>query len=78
MFEIQGRQLDSKHFIAEFVSENGEKSWWLLEFKNDIINGVVNCTKSSKNDPLLFNMKQIDPNNFEWDGRTWHLIKESS
>lgn len=68
MLEIQGFQLDNKHLLAELVDKNGEKSWWLFEFKNEIVDGVVNCDASSPNGSL-FNMEQINPNEFEWNGR---------
>ena len=74
MLEIQGFQLDNKHILTELVDKDGEKSWWLFEFKNEIVDGVVNCDEPFPNGSL-FDMKQINPNEFEWNGRKLCLRK---
>lgn len=68
MFNIYGFQLDNKHFLAELVDKDGGKSWRLFTFNNEIVDGVVNCDASSPNGSL-FDMEQINPNEFEWNGR---------
>ena len=75
MLEIQGYQLDSKNFLAELEDRDGKKSWWPFEFANDIVNGTVDCDVAFQN-KSLWNMKQIDPNDFEWNGRRMRLLRD--
>lgn len=71
--ELDCFQLDDYHALSKLVDKDGIYSWWLFTFQNPIKNGVVECSMNPHTKEF-FHMEQIDPNDFEWNGRSVKLI----
>lgn len=74
MFTLHGYKLDDYHMISELQDKDGSKSWWLFTFPQSISDDSVDLTMD--NNQTLFDMKQIDPEHFEWDGKVLRIEKE--
>ena len=75
MLEITGFQLDGHHILAELEDKNGVRTWWLLTFDNEIVNGVVNCDATQVNGNL-YSMQQINLDTFKWKDHNVCIVKE--
>jgi len=67
---FDGCLLDDTHWIGEFVDKEGNKSWQMITFNNPIVNGVIDGDAG-------FSVQEIDPNDFEWNGRRVCIKKEN-
>lgn len=64
--QISGHYLDDKTIITPGVDEDGKVTWWLVTFTKEIVDGVITCDYEGEN---IFDIKEIDPNDFEWNGQ---------
>lgn len=62
MNEFELYQLDEYHAIGQFVDKNGSLSWQMISTNAPIVNNVIDAEAG-------FYLCEIDPENFEWDGR---------
>ena len=66
MPQITGFYLDDKNIITPGVGMDGKTTWWLMTFTKDIVDGIIEVDYEGEK---FFDMKEIDPNNFEWTGQ---------
>lgn len=62
MNEFELYQLDEHHAIGEFVDKDGHLSWQMITTNAPIINNEVDAGAG-------FELCEIDPNDFEWNGQ---------
>lgn len=67
---INGFQLDEHNMLVHLFNEdNSDAGWWIFTFIDEIVNGNV-VIEYKWEDDKAFKMKQIDLNNFEWNGKS--------
>ncbi len=66
---LWGYKLDDYHVLSQMFDRNDEVSWWLFTLQDPVKNGVVKCGSNSAANEILWQMEQIDPYNFEWNGQ---------
>ena len=72
MFGFRGFVLDKHHMIGKFLDIENRISWQMITTNAPIINDKI--TNSVDVDGSAgFDMYEIDPNCFEWDGRRLRL-----
>ena len=70
--EVPGYQLDDYHIATKLTDRDGVVSWGLFTFPNPIKNGIIEYSQNLKNTEI-WHMDEIDPNDFEWNGRKFML-----
>ena len=63
---FDGWILDDTHWVGEFVDKEGNKSWQMITFNSPMVDGVIDGDAG-------FSAQEIDPNDFEWNGRRYIL-----
>lgn len=71
MPQIKGLYLDEKNIITPAVDADGKTTWWLMTFTKDVVNGIIEVDYEGEK---FFDMKEIDPNNFEWNGQKLKIV----
>lgn len=66
MIEFNGFYLDKQNIVTPGVNSEGEVTWWLITFLNEVVDNTIDIGKPGEK---FFDMKEIDPNNFEWNGQ---------
>ena len=66
MIKFSGFYLDKQNIISPGVNSEGRVTWWLITFLNEVVDNTIDIGKP---DEKFFDMKEIDPNNFEWNGQ---------
>lgn len=66
MIEFKGFYLDKQNIVTPGVDSEGRVTWWLITFLNEVVDNIIDTGKPGEK---FFDMKEIDPNNFEWNGQ---------
>ena len=64
--QFSGYYLDEKNIVSPAVDSEGNTRWYIVTFLNAPINGVIPIGEYGEK---FFDMKEIDPNDFEWNGQ---------
>lgn len=63
--KISGYYLDDKTIVSPGIDSEGNTKWWLITFTKEIVDGFIQLDQYGEK---FFDMKEIDPNDFEWSG----------
>lgn len=66
---FKGWLLDDTHWVGKFKDKNNKDSWQMVTFNAPVVNGVIDGDAG-------FQLNEIDPNNFIWNGRRAYLKVE--
>ena len=64
--EFKGYYLDDQNIVSPAVNYSGETVWYLITFTKPVIDGEI---KIDKHGDQFFEIREIDPNDFEWNGQ---------
>ena len=72
MFTFRAAWLDKRNCIGLFYEENGTPHWMLITFHEDYDPKEIIELKPAP-DGELFNITEINPDCFEWNGKKYKL-----
>ena len=66
MIEFRGYYIDKQNMVVPGIDADGNVTWWLITFLNEVVDNTIVLGDPGKK---FFDMKEIDPNDFEWNGQ---------